>query len=83
MNEKFYQVKDGYKRLAIEICFDTAKQYKSALRALINDPWNMSAHSQKYICEKFLLSNKYGLNLNFEKVIEKIKEEVGYIGSEE
>lgn len=31
----------------------------------------------------FLLSNKYGLNLNFEKVIEKIKEEVGYIGPEE
>lgn len=38
MNEKFYQVKDGYKRLAIAICFDTAKRYKSALRALINDP---------------------------------------------
>lgn len=53
MNEKFYQVKDGYKRLAIAICFDAAKRYKSALRALINDPWNMSVHSQKYICEKF------------------------------
>lgn len=54
MNEKFYQVKDGYKRLAIAICFDTAKRYKSALRALIND-----LGTCQYIVKSIYVRNSY------------------------
>lgn len=66
----------GYYNLIYKMCRITATEYRQALRVLHNYPNNEYAQHQVYHCERYLRENKYGLHLNGDLIIEKIKNEV-------
>lgn len=66
----------GYYNLIYKMYGITAEEYRLALRALHNHPNNEYAQHQAYNCERYFRENKYGLHLNGDLIIEKIKNEV-------
>ena len=66
----------GYYNLIYKMYRITAEEYRQALRVLHNHPNNECAQHQTYHCERYFRENKYGLHLNGDLIIEKIKNEV-------
>lgn len=67
---------DSYYELLRAIYNKNTKEYKQALRKLKRDPNNRKALLSKYICERFFIEDPYNTELNGEKIIELIKEQI-------
>lgn len=69
-------VMDGYYELLRDIYRRNTREYKQALRKLKEDPNDLKASLSKYICECFFIENPYNTELDGEKIIELIKEQI-------
>ena len=67
---------DAYYELLRAIYKENTNEYKQALQKLKRDPNNHKALLSKYICERFFIENPYNIELNGEKIIELIKEQI-------
>lgn len=67
---------DGYYELLRDIYRRNTREYKQALRKLNEDPNDLKASVSKYICESFFIENPYNTELDGEKIIELIKEQI-------
>ena len=67
---------DVYYDLLRAIYKKSTNDYKQALRKLKRDPNNRKALLSKYICERFFIEDPYNTELDGEKIIELIKEQI-------
>ena len=67
---------DAYYELLRAIYKENTNEYKKALRKLKRDPNNCEALLNEYICERFFIENPYNIELDGEKIIELIKEQI-------
>lgn len=67
---------DAYYELLRAIYKKNTSDYKQALQKLKRDPNNRKALLNKYICERFFIENSYNIELDGEKIIELIKEQI-------
>lgn len=67
---------DAYYELLRAIYKKNTNDYKQALKKLKRDPNNRKALLSKYICERFFIENPYNTELDGEKIIELIKEQI-------
>ena len=67
---------DVYYELLRAIYKENTNEYKKALQKLKRDPNNRKALLSKYICERFFIENPYNIELDGEKIIELIKEQI-------
>lgn len=67
---------DAYYELLHAIYNVNTRDYKRALQKLKRDPNNCEALLSKYICERFFIENPYNIELDGEKIIELIKEQI-------
>ena len=67
---------DAYYELLRAIYKENTNEYKKALQKLKRDPNNSTALLSKYICERFFIENPYNIELDGEKIIELIKEQI-------
>lgn len=69
-------VMDGYYELLRDIYRRNTREYKQALQKLKRDPNNRKALLSEYICERFFIDDPYNTELDGEKIIELIKEQI-------
>ena len=67
---------DAYHELLREIYKKNTSDYKQALKKIKRDPNNRKALLSKYICERFFIDDPYNTELDGEKIIELIKEQI-------
>lgn len=67
---------DAYYELLRAIYKKNTSDYKQALQKLKRDPNNRKALLSKYICEHFFIENPYNIELDGEKIIKLIKEQI-------
>lgn len=67
---------DAYYELLRAIYKKNTSDYKQALKKLKRDPNNRKALLSKCICERFFIENPYNIELDGEKIIELIKEQI-------
>ena len=67
---------DAYYELLRAIYKKNTSDYKQALQKLKRDPNNRKALLSKYICERFFIENPYNIELDGDKIIELIKEQI-------
>lgn len=67
---------DAYYELLRAIYRANTNDYKQALKKIKRDANNRKALLSKYICERFFIDDPYNTELDGEKIIELIKEQI-------